>query len=234
MTVQEIITRGLSHSTKNAPSRIVDDAIEGLAIVIEAVRGLFQLGTRINREWFGETLTVAGAAGAWARPADAESIYRLEIGSGARAGTKLTRVPFDDRATEFRKPSVYAFGRAYYPSGNALDPNPALESIKFFFASEPDLPADINAAIDARFPERFRELLALEFAVYLALKDERMAGELDHLKAERDRWLLRYVAFLEHEDTTEVRRHDHDRAFNGPSMVPLTSLVAGGTDLKLQ
>jgi hypothetical protein len=236
MTVQEVLTRAYSHSTKNAPGRIITDSTEGFDIVIETVRKMFQLAARLNREYFGESAVVVPVTGGWPRPATAESVYRLEIGSGERDAAEVVRVPFDDRDNEFRKPSVYTFGAKYWPaSARPIDPiatGDTPESLRIFYAGQPVIPADLGGNVDPRLSDDWRELLALEVAIYMSLKDKRL-DEVPALKGERDRWLLSFVMFLEHEDVGEHRRFDHDRRFNAPSMVPLQQLVAGGTDLKL-
>ncbi len=222
-TVQQILDAAHSRSTKNDPGLIATQATELLQVVIRAMRGLYAFAARVNPIYFAEQINVPFAAGGWIRPAAAESIWRIEL----PAGTEVVVVPYDDRAkAEPTKPAVYEFGQKFRPA-TALAPNPQAGDLVFFYAKRPADPANLAANLDALWTEQFNELLILEVSVYLALKDGRI-DEVAALKAERDPWVNRFVAHLEHATANERRRFSQVRRFNTNTIVPLRSLLAGG------
>ena len=233
-TPQDILEGAYAKSLKNRAGTISTESTELLQVVIRAMRGLYAFAARINPTFFGETDTVSydGSIG-WPRPTGAESVFRLEF--NASPNTEIVVVSFDDRTAEEGMPAVYTFGQVYRSAGNTLDPTN--EDIDFYYAKRPDDPASLTATIDPLWVEQFNELLILEVAIYLAQKDLGESGrpeELQVLMADRDRWLQLFVAHLEHETANERRRQGHIRRFNTNWMVPLNSLVAGGTSLQFK
>jgi hypothetical protein len=229
-TPQDILEAAYAKSLKNRAGTIATETTELLQVVIRALRGLYAFAARINPAFFGDTATVAEASG-WPRPPGAESVFRIEFNASPNA--EVVVVPFDDRTAEEGLPAVYSFGQYYQSAGNALDPT--TEALDFYYAKRPDDPASVTATIDPLWVEQFNELLILEVAIYLAQKDLGESGRADELKvlmADRDRWLNLFVAHLEHETANERRRSGHVRRFNTNWMVPLNSLVAGGTSLQ--
>lgn len=227
-TPRQILTGAYAKSKKNQPGQIATESTELLQVVIRAMRGLYAFATRINPTFFADTFDVAYAAPGWARPEGAESIWRIEFQA---TGAEVVVVPFDDRKAEELLAAVYRFGQIYRPAGNANDPG-ATDSLTFFYSKRPSDPADLDSPVDALWQEQFNELLILEVAIYLALKDGRQA-EADALKEERDRWATLFVAFLEHETIGERRRWAHLRVFNTQVLVAASQLLAGGSDLQL-
>ena len=53
------------------------------------------------------------------------------------------------------------------------------------------------------------------------------------LRAERDAWVMLYLSFLEHETLNERVSHGHLTPFNVPSVVPIASLLTGGSSLEI-
>ena len=229
-TPRMILTAAYSKSMKNKPGTIATESTELLQLVIRATRGLYAFAARINPTFFAESADVAFSAPGWARPQTAESVFRIEaLGStvpATAAGTEIVVVPFDDRTAESAMPGVYQIGQIYRSAGNAADPTGG--SLRFFYSKRPTDPATLDATLDALWVEQFNELLSLEVAIYLATKDER-AGELNALIGDRDRWAQMFVAFLEHETANERRRWGHIRRFNTNTLVPVGSLLAGGS-----
>lgn len=176
-------------------------------------------------------VSYAATTTGWDRPSDAESIWRLEADLGTlpstTPGTEIVVVPFDDRAAESGKPAVFEFGQKFFGAGNTLDPTSG--TLEFFYSKRPADPANLSATLDELWVEQFNELLILEVAIYLALKDGNRDGEVTAFRSERDAWLQRYVAFLEHGTANLRRRYGHRRYINTQTMVPLTSLLAGGS-----
>lgn len=220
-TVQEVLDGAYNRSSKNRPGILMVDATEGLKLVIRSLRGLYAYAARVNPTYFAETLAVSFATGGWARPAVAESIFRLETATL----TEVVVVPWDDRVAEPSLPAVYAFGQKYYPASLSA-PNPQSGNLTFWYAKRPTDPANLAALVDALWTEQFNELLMLEVAIYLALKDGRL-DELMVLREERDSWAKLFTAFLEHETACERGRFNQVRRFTTHTLVPIRSLLAG-------
>ena len=236
-TVAEIIELANSRSMKNKPGVIATDS-EMLEVVVKVQRKLFAVSARINPSFFGVSEGVSFLLG-WARPTAAELIHRIEAaadtvdGSGAAiaTGTEIAVVPFDDRAAERYKPAVYRFGQVFQSVGETIDP--ASGDLTFFYSKRPSDPASVGANLDTMWPEQYDELLAVEAAMYLAVKDSvsQRGDEFAALRAERDELLRAYVMFLEHETANESRRWGQLRRFNSAQLVPLSRYFAGGTEV---
>jgi hypothetical protein len=227
-TPRNILHAAYAKSKKNQPGQIAAEATELLEVVIRSTRGLFAFGARINPTYFGASISVVASGGAWARPAGAEAIFWIEE---TIAGTKVDLVPFDDRgAAGSTDNAVYRYGQKYYIAVT----NPLISlDLTFFYSKRPDDPADLDTNLDGLWPEQFNELLVLEVAIYLAIKDGRQE-ELAPLMAQRDSWARLYAAHLEHEHWGETRRWGHMKLFNTEALVPVHMLLAGGTALQLQ
>lgn len=220
-TVSDIIAAALAKSTKNRANIIATSATEMLEVVKRAMRGLYSVASEVNPTFFAKSAVVTYLAPGWARPSDAELVFRIEKG-----GTEVAVVPYDDTAAETGKPAVYALGQIYRPAGNALDPINT-DDLLFFYSKIPASPASVDATIDPMWVEQFNELLILEVAMYLALKDGRM-DEVAELKPMRDQWALLFIKFLEHETANLRRRFGQARQFNTQSISALISTLAGG------
>lgn len=222
-TAQMILEAAYAKSLKNKPGAIASESSELLQLVIRSMRGLYAFAARINPLFFAETAAVAYAAPGWARPQNAEAIFRLELPTAA----EVVVVPFDDRKAEPGKPAVYSFAQIYRPA-SALAPDPQNGNLTFFYAKRPTDPANLDAVLDAMWTEQFNELLILEVAIYLAIKDGR-GEEVGAYKADRDKWATLFAAFLEHETMNERRRFGQVARFNVKSMMPVWSLLAGNS-----
>lgn len=221
ITVQEALNGAYGHSSKSQALHIAE-ATEGVNVVHRALSGLYAYAARVNPTFFAEQLSVAFAAGGWTRPAAAESIYRIELA----AGGEVAVVPFDDRAkAEPGEPCVYEFGQVFRPA-RAIAPDPQSGNLVFWYARAPTKAATLAATLDAQWTERFDELLMLEVAIYLALKDGRM-DEVALLKAERNIWANLFTAFLEHSTANLRARFGQVRRFTTNTLVPIRSLLAG-------
>lgn len=222
-TPQMILDGAYAKSLKNRPGAIASESGELLQLVIRSMRGLYAFAARINPLFFAESAAVNFAAPGWPRPQNAEAIFRIETA----AGVEVVVVPFDDRNAEPGIGAVYEFGQVYRPA-SALAPNPQNGALTFFYSKRPTDPANLAATLDAMWTEQFNELLILEVAIYLALKDGR-GDEVGAYKSDRDRWANLFAAFLEHESMNERRRYGQVARFNVKSMMPIWSLLAGNT-----
>lgn len=206
-TVTDILVAALARSQKNRPNAIATNASELLEVVFRAMRALYALAAEVNPTFFADSDDVAYAAPGWARPPEAENVFRIELD-----GTEVAVVPYDDLGAETGMPAVYALGQIYRSAGNADDPT-AADTLRIFFSRLPEKPTSVSDTLDAQWPEQFNELLNLEVAIYLALKDGRM-DEVQILRPARDGWATLYGKFLEHETSNLRRRFGHAKKFN--------------------
>lgn len=222
-TPQSILTSAYGKSKENIPSTIVTESAELLQVVIRSLRGIFAVAARINPLFFSTKASVAFVTDSWPRPVTAESILRIENPSNV----EVHLVPYNQRKAEQGKPALYRIGQKYYPAGNTNDP--VSGNLTFFYSKRPADPPTITDLLDPLWEgaEQFNELLILEVAIYLAIKDDRQT-ELGALMKARDSWANLFVAFLEHEDPREVRSYGHVGRFNTATRLPITSLLAGG------
>lgn len=220
-TPQNVLDAAYGKSIKNVPGKIATDNTELLEVVHRALRGLYALAARINPYFFAKSVVVPHNGTGWPRPEDAESVVLIQ-----NASADVGVVPIEDRAADSALPSVFRFGQLYRTAGNANDPTAG--NLTFWYAKRSDKPASLSATLDATWVEQYNELLVLEVAIYLAIKDGR-DDEVPALKMERDRWLRLFVAFLEHETANEQRRWGHERWLAGVTLMPLGDIVAGGT-----
>lgn len=231
-TPRQMIQAAYAKSTKNKPGTIATESTELLQLVIRAVRALYAVAARVNPKFYGVSVDVTLAAGTWTRPEGAETIYRLErvagtTGGTGSAGSEVVVVPFDDRTAESGIPAVYEFGQKFLSAGNAPDPTGG--DLKFYYSKRPSDPANLDATLDALWQEAYNELLILEVAIYLAIKDGR-ADEVVALRGDRDAWANLYIAFLQHATANERRRFGHIHRINTAQLVPF---FAGGANLQV-
>jgi hypothetical protein len=226
-TPRQILHAAYAKSKKNQPGQIAAEQTELLEVVIRATRGLFAFGARINPTYFGASSSVVSSGGGWPRPSGAEVIFKIEQ---TISKADVAVVPFDDRqAAGILDPAVYRYGQKYWIAVT----NPLISlDLTFFYSKRPSDPANLDANLDALWTDQFNELLVLEVAIYLAIKDNRQE-ELAALAAQRDSWALLFAAHLEHETWGEIRRWGHQRLFNTEALVPTRLLLAGGTALQL-
>lgn len=232
-TPREIINAAYAKSMKNKPGTIATESTELLQLVIRALRGLYAVAARVNPTFFAEDADVTLGSGAWDRPLTAESIYRIERVSGTTGGTgnagdEVVVVPFDDKTAEEGMNAVYEFGQKFFTAGNSLDPTGG--DLKFYYSMRPADPANLAATLDPLWQESYNELLILETAIYLAMKDTR-GEEVKDLKGERDVWAGLFIAFLEHSTANLRARFGQEHKFITKRLVPLNALFAGGANL---
>lgn len=224
-TPRQILGRAYNKSSKNEPGKSLADTTEGLALVNTKARLFFALGARVNPLFFGVAASVAKDVGGYwpltAFPSRPEIIFDVKNGSA-----DVAILPYDDLAAEPQLAAVYFLGQRFYPAGRANDATGALT----FWYARAYTDATIDAEIDAFWPTEFDELLVLEVAATMALKDGR-AEEAALLKQERDTWLRAYLMRLEHLIAAERRSKPLRRRFATQSMAPLGGMLAGGTEV---
>ena len=225
-TPQDILNAGLARSTKNKADVLATGGTEMLQFIIRSLRNKYAMAARVNPAFFGNTVAQAwNGTNGWNRPAGAESVFRIE-----KAGAEVVVVPYDDKTVDALTPSVYAMGQTYRPAGNVNDPTSA-DTLTIYYSIRPSDPATLAATLDATWPEQFNELLALDVAIYLALKDGR-AQEAQDLREAREQWLRLFIAFLEHETQQTRRRFSKRKDTGADTQIPLAALVDPRADLE--
>lgn len=221
-TVLEILEAAYAKSKRTAPTQIANQEIELRDTVGRALRGLYAAAARINPIAFASTQNMQPVVDSeyWSWPEDVEAFIRLEHG-----GNEVAVVPFDQQDIEPGMPAVYAMGPRFYPAGDDLDPG--VDVITAWYSRRPAMPEGLSSTLPDDWREGFNELLALEVAIYLALKDERGA-ELGELKQQRDRWLALFVEHLQHAVPIERRAWGHTRTFAVNTLQPLLAGSQGG------
>ena len=230
--VSDIITAALARNVKNTPG-VIATSWELMNAFRRIYPVFWTIGARVNPSFFGVRelldLKAESVPDGWARPADAEMIFRLETVTGAR----IALVDVEERDADPFTPALYEWGQAFYSAGNALDPVVAEDpDITVWYSKKPDEIALVTDELEALWPEHFNELLVLELAALLAHKDER-GEELGLLRADRDVWLRRFIAHLEHATLGKTRSTGTSQRFTGPTWLPLNALLTGGSEVSL-
>src|SRR5690606_24237135 len=232
-TPQMLFEAAIPRSKLNLASDLASADTELLQYLARAMRGVFAFAARINPYYFGATKEQAHGESGWPMPEDAESVYLIQGTGAANApdGERVRIVPSVDPEAVQSRPSVFFRGRAFHATGNAADPS-ADEVLRMFYSRLPIVPGDVDQPIDPLWCEQYNELLVLEIAIYLAIKDNdsgRRAHELNELRAQRDSWARLFAAHLQHV-APAVRRKGHVRQINVDTLLPL---LAGGSGLEV-
>lgn len=223
-TYNDIILAGHGYSTKSRPDQIATKATELLALASRAVRGVYAVASRVNPAYFGDVVSVPYSAPAtgWPRPVNAQTVFQIEVGVG---GPECAVVPVDDRTAELSKPSVYMLGKVYRIAGSTLGPL-TTDALGIYFSKLPPKPVALTDVIDTTWEETFDNFLAIETAMYLALKDGRL-DEFNALAPERAKEAQLFIDFLAYATPITTYRFGQPRLVALPSLLPL---LAGGKD----
>lgn len=225
MTPNEIITAAFAKNRKNQPG-VLASGTEMFSSFLRVYPVMWTIGARVNPGFFGARATVPFETDGWARPAEAESVFRIELPNGDLVNV----VPMDERDADPFVPALYEWGQRFYPAGNPDDPESG--NLVFWYAKKPTLPVTADTELEALWPASFDELLVLELALVLAAKDQR-ADEIALLRGDRDVWLRRFIAHLEHATVGVTRSTGAAQRFQAATQIPLTTLLTGGTDVQL-
>lgn len=217
-TVQQLLDAAYAKSTKNRPGTIATEATELLQTVVRIIRGVYSFAAEVNPVHFSAKSAVIGVGSVWARPEPAEAILRIETAAGAEVAV----VPFDDRLAADPKPSLYEFAGGFTADPGQTAAPGATDTLTFWFSKRPNDPTPFNLAgvIDPDWQEDYNELLILEIAIYLALKDGRF-DEVEVLKLDRNVWAQRFGAYLQHATANLQRRFGHRKHVNVDSLLPM-------------
>ena len=223
-TVQGIIDAAYARAKRAQQGVDANEPTELRLQLLEVLETYWQAGVRINPYLFSDRRDVdwdegqPGELGGWRRPDDAEAILHV---FDVQTERPVFIVPQDDLNAEGGN-GIYLDGPAYraIPGGWPEPDTP----LCFVYCSLPvDLP-NLLSKIDDRWPRGHERVLAIELALYIAMKDERSENEIRHLEAQRDRQAQRFAMHVEHINYGETRRKGHRRRF---SSGPLTSVITG-------
>lgn len=217
-TVQDLLDGAFAKSTKNQPGTIATNAVELYEVTVRIIRGVYAFAAEINPVRFSATEDVVGVGGVWARPEAAQAILRIESSGFG----EVVVVPYDDRLCADPKPALYEFGSGFNTVLGQTSPPGATDTLTFWYSKRPDdpNPTDLTGVIDPDWNEDFNELLILEIAIYLALKDGRF-DEVEVLKADRNAWAHRFGSYLQHATANMQRRFGHRKHVNVDSLLPM-------------
>lgn len=189
-TVQNILDWAYAKSLKNQPGFIATESAELLEQFNRVMRALYSIAASHNPTFFGVKATLTEASLTWPIPEDAESVYWLEQG-----GAEVIVVPIWDKSADPSKLTVFSTGRVLEAAGVN---DPAASDLDCWYSKRADVETSLSDTLDATWDESFNELVVLELALYLSVKDGR-EEEYAGLIAMRDRELARFVARLRHE-----------------------------------
>lgn len=185
--VQFFIDAGYARSTANDPNllALVGELVAQVHLVVQE---LYTRAKQVNPLYFLESATVAPDGTGWTRPTLALDVLRVERLTDQ---VEVHVVPMNDRLQAALPPRVYrtAWNR-YRTVGQTDDPSeaalPAGTQLVFWYAATHAPIVSAGQVLDASWPERHNDLVSLEVARYLSLKDK-ARGDLEALDAEIDR-----------------------------------------------
>lgn len=224
-TVRAVIDAGMALSKFNRLDMVDFEAAALTQVVDRAHRVMFQFAARVNPLYFSAQADVPFSSGGWARPANAESVWRIEGRGELTTPTiadEVRLVPIDDRVAFAGTPSVYRIGTMVYGSGNTGDPTAGL--LRFFFARSPSV-LTYGGSLDAAWPDAYTSILEFEVAAFQARADGGRDGELGVMVAERDRLIDLFEQHLEHDFANTSRRFGEVRRIATERREPLRALV---------
>lgn len=220
-SAQTIIAAALATSAKNRPEYLATSASELLDLLTREQRAAFSVAARVAPTYFADIAPVGYVAPGWARPEDAQAVFRLTNAGGIRVEV----IPYDDLDLLPESPCVYRLGGVYRTRGNASDPTSA-ETLTFWYARRPAAFTALGDLLDAQWPEAYNSLLIADMAMYFARKDGRDPAPF---QPDRDTALAGYINFLRNETVNEVRRDlSTDSALTFPTLEELQRLLPGG------
>jgi hypothetical protein len=219
-TYNDIIIAAHGYSSKSRPDQIATRQTELLGLASRAVRGLFAAASRLNPEYWGTSAVVAHDGAGWPRPLNAQSVFLIKRTSDLK---DVAIVPFDDPAAELSRPAVYFLGRKYRIAASPLGPITG-DNLTIFYSRLPNVPSNLTDVIDGEWEESFDNFLAVEIAIYLALKDGRL-DEVETLKPAQMNEARLFVEFMQYATPSTSYRFGQPRRANLPSIMPL---LAGG------
>lgn len=192
-TAQTIIEAAYLRSTANAPGKLAIDQemVNYLDLVHQGYCAL--MAAAAPERWIAtDTASWTGTPAILSiAHSDIVDIHRVE---NTTTGQEITLGPVAEKARAWFQgvPFCWRGGQAtgfaqLFSRGLAIDPQNA-DPATYWYLDAPATISALTSTIDARFPKRHEQLLILDLAIYLSLKDveEDRKDEMDRLKAERE------------------------------------------------
>lgn len=179
-TVQQIIDRGFAKSAAARPDSMMAPA-ELVDRIGQYLQDLFQIIAQENPTIIGDVATVGFDGTGWPRPVTCVRAIKVTALPTTVAdpaidpGDEINVVGFNDPRFCEGLPSLMEYGQRFIPVGQTMDPSGG--DLTVWFARSPVMPADVGDTIDLLFPSMFDDLLQLDIAEYLAVKDKRQEDE---------------------------------------------------------
>lgn len=182
-TVQQIIEAGYIRSTRNTPGVTAQDP-ELIGFLNRVYAAYFLLMAKASPDRFRSELPVAlaGAPAAAAIPATVRDIVYAEDATGA----EVSVVPREEAGRSWHlAPCLIWIGSSVRSRAQTGDPVAGATITLLVLLAASTLTA-LTDTLDARFTDEYLELLILEIAVYLAIKDpNRDSDEVKQMGEER-------------------------------------------------
>lgn len=225
MTVEEWALRSYGYSKKSQPDRIANEGEELRELAFRVLQAVFQVAARINWTYFGATSgAVASTSGGWLIPTAAELIGWMSTDGSTDPSSRVFPVGIGEVDPEPGRATVYRLGPRFFPGVNIT----TAASIHFLYSRTPTEPPDTTTAIETDYPVSHEDLLILEMAMYLALKDGRHA-EMRELEPMRDVAALRFAQHLQHA-AVGIPRTWFPQRFQGEEFSPLLRVASTGEE----
>lgn len=214
-TAKDLIEAAWGRSTANDPISLATRK-ELIGALQRKLKQVYSLAIRRNPFYFAKSSNVVGAASKYAVPTDAEAVIAIEDATGGRVHI----VPFFDKKGE-QPPRVYRLGRDYISVGEASDPG-AADTLTFVYGYlhadlDPEAAWDDAAnTLEADWPEQFNDIMVVDLAQYLAIKDG-VRGDLNALAHEEEKIMAVFEDHLDHAYQGTVARFGHSRSIVNPT-----------------
>jgi hypothetical protein len=218
-TVQDVLNQAYAKSLKNQPGLIANEPVELLGQVNRIMRSIYSMAASINPTFFGKTAQMSEASGTWVEPDDSESVYYLTQDSD---DAEVIVVPIDEQDAEPGELAVYSLGRVFQASSS----NPPAATLNVWYSKKADVETALADQLDQSWDEAYNELLVLEVAIFLAIKDGRQE-EVPGLIQQRNLELRRFQLRLEHHLANIRSRWGPARAISTHQTFTPTELLLG-------
>lgn len=201
-TVQQLIEAAYSRSTANDPGKLAGDDELRLHLNrrYQSLCGLLAIADKDG--WLARTtLSFSGSPQTATLPTDIIDIAKLECTDGSEAHL----IPLWEKDKNWHLgPSVFRQGNSLISRGRVAVPmdwqitdDPQDSDLVMWYRDAPTTLTSLSSTLDSRFPVRFEDILVLDLAVYLSVKDEgRSPEEFKALKAEYTEAVAKFNAMV--------------------------------------
>lgn len=220
-TGNQVLSQALVLNQKTQSDALVSaGGTEIVDAINRSLRGIYQIGARVNPSYHGAIEAVTEAGGAWLRPSNVELLYRIEQESDA---AKVYVSDPEEPVPDPEKLWVVKWGRTYRQPPGLATPS---GNLTFFHSKRPTALAALTGTVDLE--DFFVSLLVYDLGIWLAEHDERNDEVGAALRPHLEHYLRLYIASLEHEAANVVRNVGQTGTFDSPSLVDLKSLLLSG------